>query len=611
MFQEDRSENELLLKVRKDIARKLNINLKEPQQQERINALFKLYKKYSDQISVCGSIYYEIMECCEKLIGIYLEKQKKIDLIMDEKIDTPLKKIKLSNVNFQFKEIIKDLESKISFNRQLLNAYESKYINNVNIRADHRIRLKELEDICWDNWLKALSVNRELRNTIIGFENRKALLALSKAYIDYYIFVELHMKECFEVVKSLKKQGIVEYYEILRRYELPEDKKVDFKLFLQKKIESKLADAVELKTLFGSYLSANYKNLESAVSDVRSQFNKDQKEIISIINHYKKFLLQKQVIFTNEAEKLVLYLKKRYSEKIDLLCSRFHMHNSEAQLANKSFAIEDLELLKKVFSEEFDIQLNGLKVEYTQQLAPMLDNFWHVEEMISKNYALDRSLLEEKLSEVKQLKNVNLDILIKKFNEEKQQIQDVFDRKMDLVANVSALNNKQFQIILERLKKDCEIVCGEILNLNNRYWVRANAEFNCEARKILIRLRHKYAPWVKSWKKASNPWMHEYLILNMNHETLKAVGEALEGYSPESELYKKASQALLQYSEISRKIYKDRDDMEVKQLLLLNQIPSPDLNELLVESNKKLEELRRHYESYWNNYNHFYNSLNK
>ncbi|AEW45952.1 hypothetical protein MHC_05490 [Mycoplasma haemocanis str. Illinois] len=599
----------ILERTRQETARKLDIDLTEPRQEGRIKALFALYKKYTNQMSICGFIYCEIIDQCNKLIDIYGQKKKKLNEIKEMKDNAFLLRTRLKSINYQFGEVIKDLEEKIEFNKELLIAYENKYVNNHNITSKHRTKLKELEDVCWKNWLRAIEVNSELRNTIIGFENRKALLALSKAYVDYCIFVDIHMKDCFELVKDLKKDGIIEYYEILRRYDLPDKKKLNFQLFLQKKIESKLSDAMELKTLFGSYLDLNYGQLDSAVSDLREQFLRDKKEILAVVNYYKRFLLQKQVLFTEEAEKLVLYLKKRYLEKIDFLCSRFQMYNAEVLATNKEISGEDLIFLKKVFTEEFDKHLNKLKIEYSKKFLPLLDNFFHAEEIVGSEHALDPDKLEEKMKELKYLKNLNLDVLVQKFEAEKKKIETLLDKNIDLISDVNKLNVHQFNEVLSRLKKDCELICCEILNLNNRYWVKANAEFNCEARRIFIKLRHKYSPWIKSWRKNSKPWMHEYLVLNMNHEVLKAVGEILEGYSPESDLYLKASKALLQYSEISRKIHKERDDMEAKQLLMLNRIPTPEFDELLSESNRKLDELKRHYENYWSDYNRFYNSL--
>lgn len=609
-YSEDLADNNSTLNAaRQKIAKYLNIDLKEPKQERRIEALEKLYEKYAGGIDLNSLLYREIIDDCERLIGIYKDKKSRLRELssLDETISSM--KVRLENINYKYKGEVDELQNRIDINRKVIYAYETKYIYDEGIDSLNRRRIKELSDKCWDNWMKALDVKKELCNTVIGFENRKALMAISKAYIDYRILVNAEISKCFEALRKDKKDGIKEYYDILSQYQLPIEKRMDFKVFLQKMIESRFSDAMEIKTILGDFADRQRKQIDDLVDEVREQYNRDKNDIYSVINHYKQFLLNKQVLFTNESEQLVIYFKKRYIEKIDLLCSRFQMHNAEISADNRKFTSQKMELIKKIMTEEFEARLNKLKIEYSKKFIPLLDNFWHMEQVTGNTYALDEEKLRKKLKEIKVAKNLGLKGLIAEFEEEKSKFQKYFDKKLELITDVGKLGVKDFDFYLKDLKEECEFLCSEIINMNARFWTKANAKFNCEVRRYLIKLRHQYAPYIQSWRADSKPWINEYLITNLNHELLKAVGEALSGLSPESELYLKASKALFKFNEKTRSILVERDKIETEQLMLCSTLPTVNLESTKKLSEDKFMELKENCDEYWNNYNEFYDSL--
>ncbi|WP_216082918.1 hypothetical protein [Candidatus Mycoplasma haematohominis] len=595
--------------AREKVASHLNIDLKEPKQEKRIEALSKLYEKYVAGIDLNGLLYNEIIEDATRLIEIYKDKQNQLNDLCSSNETFSALKVRLENINYKYKGEVDELEKRISVNQRVIYSYESKYIYDEGIDSFNRKRIKELSDKCWDNWLRALDVKKEWCNTVIGFENRKALLAISKAYIDYHILVNAEISKCFDELRKDKKEGIREYYDILSKYQLPIEKRMDFKVFLQKMIESRFSDAMEIKTILGDFADLQRKQIDDLVEEVKEQYRRDKKDIYTVINHYKQFLLNKQVLFTNESEQLVIYFKKRYIEKIDLLCSRFQMHNAEITAENRKFTKEKLDLIRKIMTEEFDIRLNNLKIEYSKKFIPLIDNFWNMEQITETSYALDEEKLNQKLKEIKIAKNLGLKGLIADFEAERDKLRQYFDKKVELVMNVSKLGVGDFDFYLKDLKEECELLCCEIVHMNARFWSKANARFNCEARKYLIKLRDQYAPYVQSWRADSKPWINEYLITNLNQELLKAVAEALRGLSPEAALYEKASKALFKFNEKTRAVLVVRDKIETEQLMLLNTLPKVNLESVIELSNIKLAELKEWCDEYWTNYNNFYNSL--
>lgn len=140
-----------LEEAKKKAAKSLGISLDPPKQEKRIEALKKLYEKYSSQINIRGFIYSEIINSCERLISIYEDKQKKLDEIKILSDSFSITKIKMENINFQYREEEKKLEENINFHKEVLDAYELKYLNNQEISTKHRKYLKSLEDVCWEN----------------------------------------------------------------------------------------------------------------------------------------------------------------------------------------------------------------------------------------------------------------------------------------------------------------------------------------------------------------------------------------------------------------------------------------------------------------------------
>lgn len=603
--------NEPLDNARKSVASSLDIDLREPKQERRIEALKKLYEKYSSSSDIDGFILREIIDLNDQLIKIYEERQEKL-FELKKSTDSPsVLKIRLENIHHSSQEMVSNLKKKIHFYNSVKELYRSKSIRDLDgLNTDYMKELKRLKSICWENWLRALDVKKTLCNTIIGFENRKALLEMSKNYVDYYLFVSKASKECFEGLKQFKKEGIKEYYKELAKYRLPLQKMTDFKVFMQKKIESKLSDAVEIKTLFGGFADFQRKQLSDSINQIKDQYKRDQQDLISIINHYKKFLIQKQVLFTNESEKLVIYFKKRYVEKIDLLCSRFHMYSAEMAATNRIIPEKDVNLLKNLVEEEFKKHLNKLKISHSEKIIPLLNNFWYLEEIVGKKHALDEETMINKFSELKEIKNMNLKSMIDEFEKEKHQLKQFYDKKISLIDDESKLRVYEFDDLLESMKEECDSICCEIINLNSRFWTKVNAFFNCRARRILIDLRNQYFPYVKSWRNSSDSWMHDYLLINLHQELLKSVGEGLKDFSPsESDFYVKASEALLYYNETTRKILCDRDKMEYDQLCYLNTLPCPDLSYLETNLEEKQEVFKEKEEIFKKDYDSFYDQL--
>lgn len=593
------------------IAEKLNINLDEPCQNERIEALFELLKKHLYKSDVKAYLYQKIIECCNKLMDLFTKNIDEIENLKNSDEIHLFKIQQLESIHFKNIHQIGHLEEKLLSYKQLIAANEHQFSKNQPISDEHTKKLLEIDEKCFSYWLKVLDINCELRNTIIGYNNRLASYKTSHAYINYYIFVDKKINETFKKIQSMKKEGIEEYYEIIRNYSLPHEKHLNFQLFLQKKIESKLHDALELKSSFGTLLESHYTQIQTNMNVIKEEYKNHQFEIIAIINYYKEFLLKKQIIFSEDALQIINYLKNRYIEKINHI---FYLADeySETSLNESSYLTpDDKDVLMHFVSEEFQASLNKIKEKYAKILIPLLDNFSQIEGYVESKYAIDPQLLEEKYVELTKIKNTNLTAIIEKFKKERSKVDDIFENKKFLITDSKKLNIKQANELVATLKNDCESICSDLLKFNQRFWSKINAEFNSEARRYLIKLHYEYAPWVHIWNSGNKSWFHEYLIMNINQEYLRSVGASLKDYSPESDLFISASSALFEYNEYAREIYKNRDLIEYEHLIKLNTVPKLDHEKILSIANEKLESLKNMQEKYWNTYNTFKAFLSK
>lgn len=454
--------------ARAKTAEHLSIDLQEPKQEKRIKALQDLYNKYAEGVDVKSLIYKDISDCCLRLISIHNSQQQALDELKVENEPLITKKIKLRNIKYRFKGETERLGRRISVNYRLIGVCDNKYSGGAEIDVEYKKRLKEFEDKCWDNWLRSIDVNKELRNTIIGFENRKCLLEISKLYLDYHILSNVDVSRCFNDLRDQKKEGIRSYYEILSRYQLPIEKKIDFKIFLQKMIESKLSDAMEVKTIFGELARSQREQIDDLIEEIRNQYKRDQEDMTSVINYHKKYLVNKQVLFTNESENLVLYFKRRYIEKIDLLCSRFQMYHSESVSESRGVMLKKMELFKKMLKDEFEQKINELKMGFSKQAIPFLDNFWHLEQETEQLHALDEISLVSELMKLKESKNLGMQSLIEDFEMKKKQIKADFEKKMSVMSGVIDVGFEKFDAYLKNLKEECELLCCEVINGNAR-----------------------------------------------------------------------------------------------------------------------------------------------
>lgn len=141
------SEIERLEEARKKAAEYLNIDLSEPKQERRIEALEKLHKKCWGGADARTFIYKDNVAICDRLMEIYREQQANLDdlRVMSEPF-TSLK-VRLENIVYKFRTEISLLDSRLEQNQKLIN-YLTHAEEDLLDDFACRKRLKEIEDKC-------------------------------------------------------------------------------------------------------------------------------------------------------------------------------------------------------------------------------------------------------------------------------------------------------------------------------------------------------------------------------------------------------------------------------------------------------------------------------
>lgn len=572
---------------RDELAKKLNINLVRPKQSNRIKALFEIYEKYLAKSKVNCFLYSSIIENANKLIEIYKRQKSEIHKLETVNENNEFLKQRLAYVVNRYRAKIETLKCEIEKSRNLLIDHNKRKINVAELLPDSKEELIRLDGVAWSNYLKTFEINKELRNTIIGYENRLCLFKVNKLFLDYKLFVNQEINRYREKLKELNRENDYEINETLRYFDLPVEKLDQFKNFLKAKLESKLIDSQNLKSSFGKFYDFDVAQIDRMVAEVRKQHDDDLQDIVGVINHYKRLLLKKQTKAKNDLDELILYTKKRYDEKIVQLEASLKFYQDV--YSSKQYLTQDeIDLLLELNRNELVVHVEKLKLHYTNKIKPLTDDFDNMEKLIERDYVFDKRRLKEKIAEMKSLENENLLKWSDEFQADKDKLVKLYDRKYAFIKSDLEFVANEFGETIEKLRKDTEEICANILEHHQQYWTLANLEFNSEARKFLTKFHYENAPWTHLWRDNQRAWMHDYLLINLSSEYLNHVGESLRSFSPESQLYINISKALTQFNEKSRELFKVRDEIEFEQLIRLNTVPAVETTTLKQNFNEVL-----------------------
>ncbi|WP_391592015.1 hypothetical protein MCAV_01770 [[Mycoplasma] cavipharyngis] len=612
-FSSDSLNNITGIEDRSELAKKLNIDLVRPSQQNRILALKQMYEQNLIKSKLSSFLYSSIIENCNKLIEIYKKQRseiQKLDLVSE---DVEFIKRRLAFVINRYRSQIDTAYANINKNKILLADYTKQKNNPAELIPDSKEELARLRNIAWSHHLKTVEINREYCNNIIGYKNRMCLYQVGNLYLDYQLYVKQELNNYREQLKQLNIDNEYQFNEILRHFDLPPTELTKFQDFLKAKLESRLINAQSLKVPFGKFYDFDVQQIDRMVREIREQQDKDFQQIVQVINHYKRMLLKKQTKANQYLNELISYAKKRYDEKIKELEKNLKLQESIYSNDKAYLSQDEIDLLLNLNRQELKIRIEQLKHKYSNKIKPLIDDFQNMEMLIERDYVFDRRKLHEQLSQLKFLENENVGKFTKEFEASKAKLVELFDNKYNFIKSDIGYIQTDFQKTIEKLRLDVENITTNILDQHQQYWTNVNLEFNSEARKFLAKFHYENAPWTHLWKGTNDKrgWMHDYLLINLSAEYLNHVGESLRGFSPEYQLYINIAKALVQYNEKTRQLYKERDEAEFEQLINLNTIPDVDVSSLKQTFNQCLVNLKNEELNYQKTLKNFLDNLNQ
>ncbi|CBZ40753.1 hypothetical protein MSUIS_06600 [Mycoplasma suis KI3806] len=580
------------------IAQQLSLTCEKPRQGKRIFALYQLFSYYFFRSETKSFIAFKIIEISNKLAEKYRENISLINEYIKTTGTSNIADLKnyISYINNKDLVEFREGEEQINFFKQLLYYYDQRQSGKVNISAAttklNIAALKKIEEEAFECWLRLLDINYELRNTIIGAENRKALYYLSEKYVDLHTIIDGIKKETFKDLEKYRESTVKEYYDIMSYFSLPSNKLLDFRLFVQKKLESRMYEAQFLKLPAGNTINNDIALLNNNCKELKRQYLLSLKEISSIVNHYKEIIIRYQTFFTGEIDKMISYIKESYVNLMNILFKKLHESKTFLSLKPIKFESSDLEVVLQLEKEKIEQEISKLKSKYSSILIPLISSIDSEMERVESKYCFNLSFAKSQCSSLQSLQNETIKAFVSRFKEEKDKVEKNIKQKQKILEDFEKTMLEDTNHLVNQLKEECNTLCSDLLRENQYFWAKFNSEFNSESRKYFVRLYYEYAPFISSWNDGENGWMYEYLILKLNSEYLRKIGSTVKHYSPEGKLHEKAARLIESYSNFFRNVNLQRDEVELDSLLKLNTIPKVDYSKVEEKLNKSLEDLK-------------------
>ncbi|AHC39930.1 hypothetical protein OVS_01895 [Mycoplasma ovis str. Michigan] len=586
------------------ITNDLGITAEAPRQSQRIFALFKLFSYYLVRSEAKSFIALKIIEISEKLQDRYRENISCINEALKESGLKPTAELQKQVGFINQKDLVefKDGEEQINFLKQLLFYYDRRKEGHLELPIStlklNIASLKKIEEDSFECYLRLLDVNYELRNTIIGAENKKSIYFLTQKYVDLYTIIEQSKEEFLTDLEKLREDLVEEYYDIMRNFSLPSNKLLNFRLFIQKKLESRMYEAQFLKMQSTNSINYQLNALENNCNELKRQYLLSLKEISAIVNFYKTRVVKYQTFFSFELDKLITYLKENYLNLINMVYTRLSEAKDYLKDESSFFNPEELDIVLTLEKEKLEISLRELKLKYSNFLIPLISSFDSEIESIENKYCFNMNYSEKRYTNLKNLKNKSIEVLVKRFEQEKERMERIIEEKKMILSNLDEKITTDVNSIVEDLREECNTICCDLLRENQYFWSKYNAKFNSASREYFVKLYYEYAPYINSWKEGEEGWMQEYLKLKINLEYLRKIGSSVKEFSPEGRFYIKCSQLLDSYSNIFRNVSLQRDRIEYDSLVQLNTIPQIDYLKVEEKLNRSLKELQKIHNEY-------------
>ncbi|RAO95059.1 hypothetical protein DNK47_01780 [Mycoplasma wenyonii] len=582
----------------------LGIASEPPRQSKRIFALYKLFSYYLLRSETKSYIALKIVEIAEKLKDKYEENIFFInDLLKHKELKQPVELRR--KINFiSHKDVVefKDGEEQIHFLKQLLYYYDQRKegklelpISNLKLNIT---ALKKIEEESFECFLRLLDVNYELRNTVIGAENKKTIHFLSQKYVDLHTIIESSREDLLTELEKLRESMVREYYEIMSNFSLPTTKSLNFRLFIQKKLESRMYEAQFLKLQATNSINYQLNALDNNCNELKRQYLLSLKEISAIVNFFKTRVIKYQAFFSFELDKLITYLKENYLNLINMIFTRLGEAKDHLKGRAESLNPGELDVVIALEKEKMEAGLKELKLKYSNVLIPLISSFDSEIGSIENKYCFDLKYSERRYTTLKNLKNKSVETLVKKFEQEKKRIEEIVSERKAILENLEGKITTDINSMVEELREECNTICCDLLRENQYFWAKYNAEFNSASREYFVKLYYEYSPYISSWNEGVEGWMQEYLKLKVNLEYLKKIGSSIKEFSPEGKFYVKCSQLIDSYSNIFRNVCIQRDKTEYESLISLNTIPKIDYSKVEEKLNKSLKELKCSHSEY-------------
>ncbi|CCE66913.1 hypothetical protein [Candidatus Mycoplasma haematominutum] len=595
------------------IAHDLGIAAELPKQTKRIFALYQLFSYYFFRSETKAYISLKIIEIADRLKERYRENMKLINEYVSssrlENSDSFRKYVGF--VNHKDLKEFREGEEQINFFKQLLYYYDQRKAGKIQLSAAviklNIAALKKIEEEAFECWLRLLDVNYELRNTMIGNENKRAIYQLSQKYVDLHTIIEQAREASLDDLEVIREEAVKEYYDIMRYFQLPSNKLLNFRLFLQKKLESRMYEAQFLKLQSGNALNYEMLSLDNNCKEFKRQYLLSLREITAVVNHYKEVIIRYQTFFSSELDKLVAFLQESYLNLINSIFKQLNECKSFLDGKSNKLSPEEIEVVIAFEKEKLSREIKALQAKYSSLLVPLVDSFDNELESIESTHCFNVEYAAKKYSTLQKLKNSTVEAFVDRFKAEKERIEKLALEKRRILENMDEKISEDVRLTVDQLREECGVLCADLLRENQYFWARFNAEFNSVSRKYFVRLYYEYSPYICSWKDGEEGWMHEYLKLKINSEYLKKIGSTVSEFSPEGKFHEKCSRWIASYANFFRNVCIKRDRVELDSLLKLNTVPRVDYSKVQEKLNKSLAGLEEYHTKCLNLVNSYLN----
>lgn len=476
------------------LAKLFGIDLTKPKQTDRIKFLFDQYQQHLNKSQAECFLYEKISSNAKLLSEVYAKQRAEIKKIEELNENRQFFATRLAYIINKYRVPTEHHKKEIKQAQELLEIYKRDHSGLPHVSLAAKEKMEEIEIVALEHYLKSFELNKELRNTIIGYENRLCVYRLNKLFLDYKLYVNQEILAYKEKQKLHNAKINREFDEVLSHFSLPRKKLANFKNFLTSKLLSTVEDLEKLKEPFKVLYDRDVEQIDRMVREMESRHSRDLNNMVEVIHHYQKIVFDKEARSNNNAKYLVALVEKLFTERLSQGYELARKYDT-VEKKPRSLTESEIKLLLDLNRRELQNRIEKLKHQFTNMIKPLTDDFDKMTYLVDRDHALDKKALQEGLFELKTLENENINFFTKQFEQKRSEIEKTFDDNYHLAMDDCQYAKDQFELLFDKCKKDIQNICVKIIARNQRFWLKTKNEFVLEAKKFLTKLHYENAPW--------------------------------------------------------------------------------------------------------------------